>query len=129
MAQAVQHLPILGKLTRIADISPVTAFGIRYTTGPQCSRADVHVFVSIEVGSEDGLGRFGEAADDLLRAEAAGTVGIRIPGDLVIQTGLEDGVELAGLAGDDLLGAEAEASTLAESVNLADMAWSVHAQD
>ena len=32
MAQAVQRLPILGKLTRIADISPVTAFGIRYAT-------------------------------------------------------------------------------------------------
>ena len=32
MAQAVQRFPILGKLTRMAHVSPVTAFGIRYAT-------------------------------------------------------------------------------------------------
>ena len=32
MAQAVQRFPILRKLTRMAHVSPVTAFGIRYAT-------------------------------------------------------------------------------------------------
>ena len=32
MAQTVQRFPILGNLTRMAHVSPVTAFGIRYAT-------------------------------------------------------------------------------------------------
>ena len=32
MVHAIQRLPILGNLTRMPDISPATAFGIRYAT-------------------------------------------------------------------------------------------------